>query len=99
MFLRLEIRKPKLFRGMHNRLPPLGSLRAFEAAARHLSFRRAADELNVTPAAISHQVKALEEFLGIKLFRRLVRGLELTATAEACMGRLRDGFDALATAV
>jgi LysR family glycine cleavage system transcriptional activator len=84
---------------MHNRLPPLGSLRAFEAAARHLSFRRAADELNVTPAAISHQVKALEEFLGIKLFRRLVRGLELTATAEASMGRLRDGFDALATAV
>jgi LysR family glycine cleavage system transcriptional activator len=84
---------------MHNRLPPLGSLRAFEAAARHLSFRRAADELNVTPAAISHQVKALEEFLGIKLFRRLVRGLELTATAEACMAKLRDGFDALATAV
>jgi LysR family transcriptional regulator, glycine cleavage system transcriptional activator len=84
---------------MHHRLPPLGSLRAFEAAARHLSFRRAADELNVTPAAISHQVKALEEFLGIKLFRRLVRGLELTATAEATMGRLRDGFDALATAV
>jgi LysR family transcriptional regulator, glycine cleavage system transcriptional activator len=82
-----------------SRLPPLGSLRAFEAAARHLSFRRAADELNVTPAAISHQVKALEEFLGVKLFRRLVRGLELTATAEACMGKLRDGFDALATAV
>jgi LysR family glycine cleavage system transcriptional activator len=84
---------------MHNRLPPLGSLRAFEAAARHLSFRRAADELNVTPAAISHQVKALEEYLGIKLFRRLVRGLELTASAEACMSKLRDGFDALATAV
>jgi LysR family transcriptional regulator, glycine cleavage system transcriptional activator len=84
---------------MHNRLPPLGSLRAFEAAARHQSFRRAADELNVTPAAISHQVKALEEFLGIKLFRRLVRGLELTATAEASMGILRGGFDALATAV
>jgi LysR family glycine cleavage system transcriptional activator len=84
---------------MHNRLPPLGSLRAFEAAARHLSFRRAANELNVTPAAISHQVKALEEFLGIKLFRRLVRGLELTSTGEASMGKLRDGFDALATAV
>lgn len=84
---------------MYNRLPPLGALRAFEAAARHLSFRRAADELNVTPAAISHQVKALEDYLGIKLFRRLVRGLELTATAEACTAKLRDGFDALATAV
>jgi LysR family transcriptional regulator, glycine cleavage system transcriptional activator len=84
---------------MHKRLPPLSSLRAFEAAARHLSFRRAADELNVTPAAISHQVKALEEYLGVKLFRRLVRGLELTGTAQACMGKLRDGFDALATAV
>src|SRR5208283_4999597 len=84
---------------MPNRLPPLSALRAFEAAARHMSFRRAADELNVTPAAISHQVKALEDYLGIKLFRRLVRGLELTATAESCIDKLRDGFDALANAV
>ena len=54
---------------MARRLPPLNALRAFEAAARHLSFTRAAAELNVTQAAISHQVKALEERLGIALFR------------------------------
>lgn len=59
---------------MHRRFPPLNGLRAFEAAARHLSFTRAAAELNVTPAAISHQVKSLEGFLGLSLFRRLARG-------------------------
>ena len=84
---------------MSSRLPPLNSLRAFEAAARHLSLRKAADELHVTPAAISHQVKALEESLGVKLFRRLARGLELTGAAQACLGKLREGFDALAEAV
>ena len=84
---------------MHARLPPLNSLRAFEAAARHLSFRRAAAELHVTPAAISHQVKALEQSIGIPLFRRVTRGLELTEAADACLGRLREGFGALADAV
>jgi LysR family glycine cleavage system transcriptional activator len=55
---------------MSRSLPPLNALRAFEAAARHLSFTKAAEELNVTQAAISHQVKALEEILGVQLFRR-----------------------------
>ena len=55
------------------RLPPLNALRAFEASARHLSFTRAADELAVTPAAVSHQVKALEDLLGVTLFRRTKR--------------------------
>ena len=59
-------------------LPPLNGLRAFEAAARHRSFTAAAAELNVTPAAVSHQVKGLEGFLGVPLFRRLHRGLVLT---------------------
>lgn len=84
---------------MTERLPPLSSLRAFEAAARHLSLKRAANELNVTPAAISHQVKALEEFLGIPLFRRLNRGLELTPAARAALPKLSEGFASLAQAV
>ena len=58
--------------------PPLNALRAFESAGRHLSFTKAAAELNVTPAAISHQVKALEELLEVPLFRRLTRSLRLT---------------------
>lgn len=78
------------------RLPPLNSLRAFEAAARHLSFTRAADELHVTPAAISHQVKALEEHCGAPLFRRLTRALVLTETGRAALPALREGFDKLA---
>lgn len=79
-------------------LPPLNSLRAFEAAARHANFRKAADELHVTPAAVSHQVKALEDHLGIQLFYRQARALALTPAAQACLPQLRDGFDALATA-
>ena len=63
------------------RLPPLNALRAFEAAARHLSFTKAADELHVTPAAVSHQVKALEAHAGVRLFRRLNNGLALTEAA------------------
>lgn len=63
---------------MARRLPPLNSLRAFEAAARHLSFTLAADELNVTQAAVSHQIKSLEEHLGTPLFHRLNRALRLT---------------------
>jgi DNA-binding transcriptional LysR family regulator len=74
-------------------LPPLNALRAFEAAARHLSFTRAAEELNVTQAAVSHQVKALEERIGVKLFRRLTRGLLLTEDGHALLPDLREAFD------
>ena len=63
---------------MTYRLPPLNALRAFEAAARHLSFKDAGEELSVTPPAISHQIRGLEEYLGFYLFRRLARGRELT---------------------
>ncbi|WP_031550550.1 transcriptional regulator GcvA [Parvularcula oceani] len=78
------------------RLPPLNALRAFEAAARHLSFARAADELAVTPGAVSQQIKALEETVGVALFRRDPRGLELTEAGSAAFPSLRDGFDRLA---
>lgn len=81
------------------RLPPLNSLRAFEAAARLSSFAAAAIELHVTPAAISHQVKGLEEVLGVKLFRRHASGLELTYAGRVCQPKLREGFDRLAEAV
>ncbi len=81
------------------RLPPLNALRVFEAAARHLSFKDAANELSITQAAVSHQVKSLEEYLGVELFRRAGRGVQLTEAARAALPRLRDGFDALAAAV
>jgi LysR family transcriptional regulator, glycine cleavage system transcriptional activator len=81
------------------RLPPLNALRVFEAAARHLSFKEAANELHITQAAVSHQVKSLEEYLGVELFRRAGRGVQLTEAARAALPRLRDGFDALAAAV
>lgn len=83
---------------MARRLPPLNAVRAFEAAARHLSFTRAADELNVTQAAISHQVKALEERLGITLFKRLNRALRLTDAGQAYLPAVRDALDAIAVA-
>jgi len=76
-------------------LPPLNALRAFEAAARHLSFTKAADELNVTPAAVSHQIKALEELLGVTLFHRLTRALRLTNAGLAALPMLTEGFDKL----
>ncbi|MCC6533735.1 MAG: transcriptional regulator GcvA [Burkholderiales bacterium] len=84
---------------MSSSLPPLNSLRAFEAAARHLSFRKAAEELHVTPAAISHQLKALEDFLGIKLFRRANRRVELTPAARVAAQHLHEGFKAIFQAV
>ncbi|HAS02489.1 transcriptional regulator GcvA [Pasteurella multocida] len=68
---------------MYKRLPPLNSLKAFESAARHLSFTKAAEELFVTQAAISHQIKLLEDFLGITLFKRKNRSLELTELGKA----------------
>ena len=73
-------------------LPPLNSLRAFEAAARHMSFARAADELNVTPAALSHQIKTLEQFLDIKLFDRRTRLIELTTAGLAMYPDLHAAF-------
>ena len=78
---------------------PLNSLRFFEAAARHLSFKKAAGELHVTPGAVSHQVKVLEDFLGVALFRRLTRALELTPEASAMLPRVREAMAILAEAV
>jgi len=80
------------------RLPPLNALRAFEASARHLSFSRAAGELAVTPAAISHQVRQLEDWFGVPLFRRLNRAVRLTDAGQACLPLLTEGFDMLARA-
>ena len=77
------------------RLPPLLALRAFEAAAAHLSFQRAARELSVTPSAISHQVRALEDLLGQPLFVRLTRQLALTPAGLRLFEELRTGFDTL----
>ena len=77
-------------------LLPLNALRAFEAAARHLSFAKAAEELNVTPAAVSHQIKGLEDLLGVRLFRRANRSIWLTEAGQACLPDLREGFDHLA---
>jgi LysR family transcriptional regulator, glycine cleavage system transcriptional activator len=78
-----------------NRLPPLNALRAFEASARQLSFTRAAEELFVTQAAISHQIKALEDNLGIKLFMRKNRALLLTEEGQAYFLDIKDIFNAL----
>ena len=84
---------------MSRPLPPLNSLRAFEAAARHLSFTKAAEELHVTPAAVSQQIKLLEEHCGTKLFRRLTRALMLTDAGQAALPPLREGFDKMMEAV
>jgi LysR family glycine cleavage system transcriptional activator len=81
---------------MTERLPPLNALRTFEAAARHLSFTKAAAELFVTQAAVSHQIKALEDHLGIPLFRRLNRALMLTDEGQALLPFVRAAFDQLA---
>ena len=80
-------------------LPPLAALRAFEAAARRLSFRGAADELGVTATAVSHQVRLLEQTLGVRLFHRETRRVRLTAEGAVLLPVLRDGFDAFADAV
>ncbi len=83
---------------MGRRLPPLNALRAFEAAARHLSFTKAAGELNVTQAAISHQVKGLEDILGISLFRRFNRRLMLTDAGQTYQPALSEAFDRIESA-
>ncbi|HFJ8955969.1 TPA: LysR family transcriptional regulator, partial [Serratia liquefaciens] len=77
---------------MRNRLP-LNALRAFESSARHLNFTRAGLELSVTQAAVSQQVRTLEQQLGIQLFRRLPRGLDLTEEGQALLPILTDAFD------
>ena len=84
---------------MSYRLPPLNAFRAFDAAARHLSFKDAAEELSVTPTAISHQIKGLEDFLGLALFRRLTRALELTPEGAAMLPKVREGLECFAAAI
>ncbi len=83
---------------MSRRLPPLNSLRAFDAAARHLSFTRAAEELFVTQAAVSHQIKSLEEFLSVKLFLRRNRSLLLTEEGQSYWPAIRKMFEQLGEA-
>jgi LysR family glycine cleavage system transcriptional activator len=80
-------------------LPPLNSLRVLESAARNLSFSKAADELFVTKAAVSHQIKALEEYMGFALFERKNRSIKLTEAAEVALPKLREGFENLSEAV
>ena len=86
---------------MHSGPPPLNALRAFEAAARHLSLTKAALELNVTPGALSHQIRGLEDHLGFRLFDRGVRSIALTTAGKALQPGLQVGFlhirDALAS--
>ncbi|MGZ3375654.1 MAG: transcriptional regulator GcvA [Phenylobacterium sp.] len=80
------------------RLPPLNALRAFEAAARHRNFSRAADELSVTPGAVSQQIQNLEDYVGAALFKRTPKGLLLTDAAQTALPALREAFDRLAEA-
>ncbi len=80
-------------------MPPLNCLRVFEAAARHESFAKAADELGVTPAAVSHQIKALEQWLGTELFKRKAQGLHLTEIGRAMTPSFSKAFDGLGSAV
>lgn len=84
---------------MAYRLPPFSTFRTFEAAARHLSFKRAAEELHVTPAAVSQQIKNLEKYLGVSLFQRLPKALQLTEEGLAMFPKVRDGMDCFAAAV
>jgi LysR family glycine cleavage system transcriptional activator len=84
---------------MHKPMPPLNALRAFEAAARHLSLTRAAAELHVTPGALSHQIRGLEELLGRKLFERRVRAIALTPAGKLLYPGLQTGFAQIREAV
>src|SRR4051794_4945382 len=77
---------------MHMPMPPLNALRAFEAAARHLSLTKAAQELHVTAGALSHQIRGLEELLGLKLFERRVRSIALTQAGKQLYPGLQTGF-------
>lgn len=82
---------------MGRRLPPFAAVRAFEAAARHLSFSKAADELCLSPSAVSHQVRALEDFLDTKLFERAGNQMRLTLTGRSYAGRLTTLLDTFET--
>jgi LysR family glycine cleavage system transcriptional activator len=83
---------------MNRQLPPLNALRAYEAAARHLSLTRAPGELHLTQAALSHQIKTLEERLGVSLFKRMGRRLVLTDAAQVYLAELRAAFDRIVEA-
>src|SRR5579863_7862833 len=105
MMVRRPFRNPRLLPGSsvnlmetRRRLPPLNALRAFEAAARHLNFSRAADELSVTPGAVSQQIQNLEDYVGGALFKRTPRGLLLTDAGQTALPALREAFDRLAEA-
>src|SRR5947209_5338919 len=80
-------------------MPPLNALRAFEAIARHLSFAKAADELHVTPAALSHQIRGLEEEVGVSLFHRRTRAIELSEAGKLLYPGVHAGLDSLRNAV
>ena len=84
---------------MSYRLPSLNALRAFEAAARHLSFKKAGEELSVTPTAISHQIRGLEGYLGFALFHRLTRALELSAEGRVMLPKVREGLECFAASI
>ena len=84
---------------MAYRLPPLSTFRTFEAAARHLSFKNAAEELHVTPAAVSQQIKSLENYLGVPLFLRHSQTMKLTEEGLAMFPKVCDGLEAFAAAV
>ncbi len=84
---------------MHGPMPPLSALRAFEAAARHLSLTNAARELHVTAGALSHQIRGLEDLLGVKLFERRVRSIALTAAGKQLYPGLQTGFAQIREAV
>ena len=81
------------------KFPPLKSMRVFEAAARRLSFTKAAEELSVTPAAVSQQIRQLEDYLGVVLFHRMTRAIKLTEEARAVLPLMTEGFDKLADAI
>lgn len=84
---------------MPKTLPPLNALRAFEAVARHLSFTKAAEELHVTPAALSHQLRTLEDHLSVELFHRRARSIELTQSGRLLHPGIQGGFDQIRSAV
>jgi LysR family glycine cleavage system transcriptional activator len=81
------------------RLPPLNALRSYEAAARHRSFSKAAEELGVTPAAVSYQVRTLEDHVGVALFQRVKRQLVLTVAGRACLPGIQGAFEGLAASI
>lgn len=84
---------------MAYRLPPLSTFRTFEAAARHLSFRKAAEELNVTPSAVSQQIKKLESYLGVELFQRCSNSLQLSAHGVSMIPEIREGLECFVAGV